>query len=72
MLAFMKVVFNVKQLRKAQHLTQEQLEARSGVHQSVISQVEKGGYDPRLSTLAKLCEGLGVSPHALFDVVREG
>ena len=56
-------------LREARHnaqLTQDQLAHRSGVDQSTISDLETGRItDPRLSTLTRLAEALGIAPSDL-------
>lgn len=56
----------LKEARKRRGLTQEQLEARSGVIQPVISRLERGRVlDPAFSTVLKLADALKVDPRAL-------
>lgn len=56
---------NLIRLRSASGLTQDQLSARSGVSQSHISGLEKGAWEPRLSTILGLAKAFGVAPAAL-------
>lgn len=56
----------LRQARRQKKLTQEQLEAMSGVSQSVISTIERGDKaDPASSTLLKLAAALDLDPRAL-------
>ena len=45
--------------RKANGLTQKELEAASGVKQPVIARLERGSTDPQLSTLIRVLAPLG-------------
>lgn len=56
---------NLTRLRSAAGLTQDQLAAKSGVSQSHISALEKGTWEPRLSTILALAKAFGVTPAAL-------
>jgi transcriptional regulator with XRE-family HTH domain len=51
---------NLVTLRKEAGLSQEELAFRAGVHRTHISLIERGERTPRLDTLAKLADGLGV------------
>ena len=56
----------LREARTARGLTQEQLEKISGVAQSQISLIERGGtLDPASSTLLKLANALKLDPRAL-------
>ena len=56
----------LKQARDAKGLTQEALEALSGVNQRNISKIERGDIaDPLFSTGLALADALGLDPHAL-------
>jgi len=55
---------NLARLRAAAGLTQDQLAAKSGVSQSHISALEKGTWEPRLSTILALAKAFGVAPAA--------
>ena len=50
----------VRTWREAQGLSQRDLAERSGVFYTVIARLELGQTDPRLSTLIKLAEALGI------------
>lgn len=58
----------IKELRKAKNLTQNQLKAVSGITQSQISLLEKADTDPNpeFETLVKLATGFKVQIVALF------
>jgi transcriptional regulator with XRE-family HTH domain len=51
---------NIKRLRKAQGLTQEELAHRSGLHPVELARAERGQRDMRISTIAKIARGLKV------------
>lgn len=52
----------LRQARKARGLTQQELEALSGVPQSVISALERGAVtDPQLATARKLAAALRIN-----------
>ena len=46
--------------RRAQHLTQQQLAARSGIDQAEISRIERGQANPTTATLGALTRALGL------------
>ena len=58
---------NIKKLRKAQKMTQEELAYRIGVHENTIRLWEKGMREPRLSDVAKLCEVLRCTESELLN-----
>lgn len=58
---------NIKELRKRQGITQEELSARIGVHENTIRLWEKGMREPRSSDIAKLCEVLGCTESELLN-----
>ena len=45
--------------RKRQGITQRQIESMSGVKQPIISRMERGTTDPKLSTVLKILSSLG-------------
>jgi transcriptional regulator with XRE-family HTH domain len=56
----------LREARRRRGLTQEQLEAASGVSQTVISKLERGGStNPAYGTVVNLADALGVDPRAL-------
>jgi len=52
---------NVKRIRLAQSMTQEELAAKSGFSQQYISDLERGLRNPTVVTLYELGQALGVS-----------
>lgn len=52
--------------RKELNMTQEELAERTGIKQSNISRLEKGTYNPSLSSLKKLAKGLNKELHIEF------
>lgn len=49
-------------LRNQKHLTQEQLEKKTGIHQTHISKIENGLLTPTYKTVAALAKALGARP----------
>jgi transcriptional regulator with XRE-family HTH domain len=60
---------NVSLARKRQHLTQEEVSHRSGIHVTEVSRIERGLRDPRVTTLVRLADALEVSPAVLLNGV---
>ncbi len=58
--------------RTAAGLTQRELGSRTGLNQSVISNLERGVHDPRLATIERLAEGLEISSTELLAISDEG
>lgn len=52
---------NLARIRRAQGLTQEQLEQRSGFSQQYLSGLEQGRRNPTVVTVYELAQALGVS-----------
>jgi transcriptional regulator with XRE-family HTH domain len=52
---------NFARLRRAKGLTQEDVEARSGISQQYLSSLERGRRNPTVITLFELAQALGVS-----------
>lgn len=57
---------NIRRLRKAKGLTQEQLAHESEVAMRYIAGVERGEENPTLRYLVKIAEALGVDPADLL------
>ncbi len=57
----------IRQLRKRQALTSEDLAKRAGVSQSMISQIERGQVSPSLDTLWKMSHCLKVPLFSFFE-----
>ncbi|TDG36883.1 XRE family transcriptional regulator [Pedobacter changchengzhani] len=51
----------IKEKRKSQHLTQQELAERIGVKRPYIAKVEKGETDIQLSSFLKVLQGLGLN-----------
>ncbi len=52
--------------RKERGLTQEELAARTGLHRSNISRLERGNYNPSIDLLSRVAQGLGMELHIEF------
>ncbi len=52
---------NFARIRREKHLTQEEVEARSGFSQQYLSGLERGKRNPTVITLHELAQALGVS-----------
>ena len=63
---------NLRRLRRAQKMTQEQLANAAGLRQALISELESGKLDVRVDTLSRLVIALGSSMAELFDETRRG
>jgi len=53
-----RVALNVKRLREALGISQEELADRSDVHRTYVSGVERGVRNPTISVLDKIARGL--------------
>lgn len=56
----------VRALRTAAGLSQEDLAATADLHWTYIGRIERGRANPTLKTLLKLADGLGVDPGQLI------
>jgi transcriptional regulator with XRE-family HTH domain len=63
---------HVRSLRRARGQTQEQLAAASGLSADTIRRLEHGSFSPSLTTLMKLCTGLGLRLSTLFEAFELG
>lgn len=57
---------NVKELRKAKGLSQEELAFASELHRTYISGVERGVRNPTITVLTKIAKALEVAPDRLL------
>jgi transcriptional regulator with XRE-family HTH domain len=55
-----RVGANIRQLRKAQGLSQEELAHRAEMHRTFVSQIERAVKSPTLETLDKIAKALDV------------
>lgn len=62
------VVFgrNVRDLRTARGLTQEDLEGLTGIKRSYLSDMERGRRNPTVRALGRIAAALGVAPADLL------
>jgi transcriptional regulator with XRE-family HTH domain len=58
---------NIRRLRRAKDITQEQLSDVSGVSINSINILEKGDLNPTFATIVALADALKVAPKDLFD-----
>ena len=63
---------NLRRLRLAQGLTQEELANAAGLRQALISELEAGKLDVRLDTLSRLAIALDASMADLFSEAKRG
>lgn len=56
---------NLRKVRRAASISQQELGDRCGLHRTEISLLERGLREPRLGTLIKLSSALGVPPSRL-------
>ena len=65
-----RFALNLRIERKAQSLSQERLAYRAQLHRTEISLLERGGRDPRLSTVVRLARALGVPASCLLEDIH--
>lgn len=65
-----KIGNRIRECRKSQHLTQETLAAILHVHQTAISQWEKGKTEPDMSNILKMAEMFSVSAEYLMGATE--
>jgi transcriptional regulator with XRE-family HTH domain len=58
---------NLKRVREARGLSQEDLMARADVHRTQVSKYERGETEPQLEIIARLAMALGVSIDSLIE-----
>lgn len=58
---------NVRAVRQARGMTQEQLAEKSGFSQQYISDLERGRRNPTVVSLYELAEALGSTPVQLLE-----
>jgi transcriptional regulator with XRE-family HTH domain len=58
---------NLRRERKRLELSQEALGFRCDLNMSEISRLERSARDPRLATIVKLANALGIPPSRLLD-----
>jgi transcriptional regulator with XRE-family HTH domain len=58
---------NLRALRRAKNLSQEELSARAGVSRTYVSSVERRERNIAIDNIGKLAHALGVTPSKLLD-----
>lgn len=59
---------NVRRLRTATGLSQEELAARAGLHRTYISSIERGQRNVSVENIFAIATALGCAPQELVDV----
>jgi DNA-binding XRE family transcriptional regulator len=62
----------IRLVRESASLSQVELSRRSGVAQESLSRIETGHSDPRLGTLRRLAQGMGLSLNQLLERLSAG
>jgi transcriptional regulator with XRE-family HTH domain len=65
-----RFALNLRKARRARKISQEELGFRCELHRTEISLLERGGREPRLGTIIKLCGALETPPDALCAGIR--
>jgi transcriptional regulator with XRE-family HTH domain len=60
----------MRELRDREGVSQDALARSSGIHPTSIGRLERGGREPRLTTILKLADGLGVEPGELVNGLK--
>ena len=70
MLAVDQFASNLRSARLRLGLSQEAVADRSNLHRTEVSLLERGGREPRLSTIVRLARALEVDPAELLRGIR--
>jgi transcriptional regulator with XRE-family HTH domain len=57
----------MKELRAREGVSQDGLARESDIHSTSIGRLERGGREPKLTTILRLAHGLGVEPGELVN-----
>jgi len=57
----------MRELRAREGVSQDGLARETDVHPTSIGRLERGGREPKLTTILRLAHGLGVEPGELID-----
>ena len=60
----------LREVRARVGMSQDGLAREADVHPTSIGRLERGGREPRLTTLLRLADGLGVEPGELVDRLK--
>lgn len=58
---------NVRRLRLAKELSQEDYAFEAGVHRTHVSDIERGARNPTATVIEKLAKPFGIPPGRLLD-----
>lgn len=61
----------LRKCRKRAGMSQEELNFRTGVHRTYISEIERGVKSPTIHTVAALAKALGVKPSDLLRMAED-
>lgn len=61
----------LRELRAVRGISQDNLALRTGIHATAIGRFERGAREPRLRSILRLANGLGVKPGLLIDDLGE-
>lgn len=62
-----RFAINLRKARQKKEISQEELGFRCDLHRTEISLLERGGREPRLSTIVKLAYALDTTPEQLCE-----
>lgn len=66
-----RYVCNIRNLRKAKHISQTQLANSAGIETSTVSRMEDNNSDPKMSTLWAIAKALDVKVDELYTEITE-
>ena len=66
------VAFNLRRLRVAKGLSQDELALRANVERAYVGHLDRGSRNPTIITLAKLASALECPIHELFLPIADG
>ena len=69
--AFRIIGSNIRELRRANGLSQEKLAAMVGIERGYLSQIETGKKNPSIGKLMRIADGLDAPLTALFEGMGE-
>lgn len=57
----------MRELRKREGISQDTLAREADIHPTSIGRLERGGREPKMTTILRLAHGLGVEPGELLN-----
>ncbi|HEV7437837.1 MAG TPA: helix-turn-helix transcriptional regulator [Pseudorhizobium sp.] len=67
-----RIAWNLRRLRSAQQITQEQLAVDASVDRTVISDIERAKHNASVDLLHRLAEALSADVAELFEIPAQG